>query len=281
MLFGIHVFPTEHSIQPDELARAAEERGLESVWFSEHTHIPVHFLRSTVRGQALPDYYWQTYDLFVAMTLAAASTENIKLGSGVSLVIERDPIISANAVASLDRISKGRFIFGIGAGWLESEMANHGVAYHTRFQLLKEQIRAMKEIWSAEESEFHGKYLNFDKMKSFPKPYQRPHPPIIMGGSGQKSLECVLEVCDGWAPWMLEWSRTKEIIAELRQRAVTVGRDPDSLEMSVFEGAIPARKMLDEMEEARVKRLIITVYGQARDESLQVLDKLAALKDRR
>lgn len=280
MIFGVHLFPTGDSIQPDELARAAEERGLESVWFSEHTHIPVHFLRSTERGRALPDYYWQTYDLFVAMTLAAASTENIKLGSGVSLVIERDPIILANAVATLDRISKGRFMFGIGAGWLESEMANHGVVYRTRFQLLNEQIRAMKEIWGTEESEFHGNFVNFDKMRSFPKPYQRPHPPIIMGGAGQKSLECVLEVCDGWAPWMLEWSRTKEIIVELRQRAVTIGRDPESLEMSVFEGSIPDRKMLDEIEAAGVKRLIITVFGKGRDESLPILDKLAEVKDR-
>ena len=275
MLFGIHVFPTEHSIQPDELARAAEERGLESIWFSEHTHIPAHFLHTTERGGALPEYYWQTYDLFVAMTLAAASTEKIKLGTGVSLVIERDPIILANTVATLDRISQGRFIFGIGAGWLEAEMANHGVVYRTRFQLLKEQIRAMKEIWTTEESEFHGKFVNFDKMRSFPKPYQRPHPPIIMGGTGQKSLECVLDVCDGWAPFLLEWSKTKEIIAELRQRAVAIGRDPDSLEMSVFEDRIPDRKILVEMEETGVKRLIITIFGQGRDESFPILDKLA------
>jgi probable F420-dependent oxidoreductase len=275
MLFGIHVFPTEHSIQPGELARVVEERGLESIWFSEHTHIPVHFLRTTERGRALPEYYWQTYDLFVALTLAAASTEKIKLGTGVSLVIERDPIILANAVATLDRISQGRFIFGIGAGWLEAEMANHGVVYRTRFQLLKEQIRAMKEIWTTEESEFHGKFVNFDKLRSFPKPYQRPHPPIIMGGAGQKSLECVLDVCDGWAPFLLEWSKTKEIIVELRQRAEMIGRDPDSLEMSVFEDRIPDRKILAEMEEAGVKRLVITIFGQGREESLPILDRLA------
>jgi probable F420-dependent oxidoreductase len=274
MLFGIHVFPTEHSFQPDELARAAEERGLESVWFSEHTHIPDHFLRTAERGRALPDYYWQTYDPFVALTHAAASTEKIKLGSGVILVIEHDPIILANAVASLDRISQGRFIFGIGAGWLEAEMANHGVVYRTRFQLLKEQIRAMKEIWTTDESEFHGKFVNFDRIRSFPKPYQRPHPPIIMGGAGQKSLECVVDVCDGWAPWLLDWSKTKESIAGLRQQAVTMGRDPDSLEMSVFEDSIPSPRTLAEMEEAGVKRVIITIFGQSRDESLPILDEL-------
>jgi probable F420-dependent oxidoreductase len=276
MLFGIHVFPTEHSVQPDELARAAEERGLESIWFSEHTHIPVGFLQTAEPGeQPLPDYYWQTYDPFVALAHAAASTKKIKLGTGVSLVIERDPIILANTVSTLDRISQGRFIFGIGAGWLEAEMANHGVVYQTRFQLLREQIRAMKEIWTTDESEFQGKFVNFDKIRSFPKPYQRPHPPIIMGGSGQKSLECVVDVCDGWAPFLLEWSKTKEIIAELRQRAVAIGRDPDSLEMSVFEESIPYAKVLAEMEEAGVKRLIITIFGQSRDESLPILDKLA------
>jgi len=278
MLFGIHVFPTENSIQPDELARAAEERGLESVWFSEHTHIPVRYLQTSEQGgRPLPDYFWQTYDPFVALTHAAASTEKIKLGTGISLVIEWDPIILANAVATLDRISKGRFIFGIGAGWLEAEMANHGVDYRTRFQLLKEQVRAMKEIWTTEESEFHGKFVNFDKMRSFPKPYQRPHPPIIMGGAGQKSLECVVEVCDGWAPFLLEWSKTKEIIAELQQRAVTIGRDLDSIEMSVFQESIPDRNMLAEMEETGVKRIIITISGQGSDESLPILDKLAKL----
>lgn len=275
MLFGIHIFPTEHSIQPDELARAAEERGLESIWFSEHTHVPVHFLRTTERGQTLPEYYWQTYDPFVAMALAAASTKTIKLGSGIALVIERDPIILAKEVATLDRISQGRFIFGIGAGWLEAEMANHGVVYRTRFKLLKEQVRAMKEIWTSDQPEFHGQFVNFDKMRSFPKPYQRPHPPIIMGGAGQKSLECVVEVCDGWAPFLLEWSKTKEKIVELRQRAQTIGRDPNSLEMSVFEKSIPGRKMLAEMEESGIKRVIITIFGQGRDESLPILDKLA------
>jgi probable F420-dependent oxidoreductase len=275
MLFGIHVFPTENSIQPDELARAAEERGLESVWFSEHTHIPVGFLHTTERGQSLPGYYWQTDDLFVALTLAAASTENIKLGTGISLVIERDPIILAKSVATLDRISQGRFLFGIGAGWLEAEMANHGVVYRTRFQLLKEQIRAMKEIWTTEESEFHGEFVSFDKIRSFPKPYQRPHPPIIMGGASQKSLECVVEVCDGWAPWLLEWSKTRGKIAELRQRAATSGRDPDTLEMSTFEESIPDEKMLAEMEQAGVERLIITIFGQSRDDALPTLDKLA------
>lgn len=243
MQFGVHIFPTEHSMQPDELARAVEERGLDSVWFSEHTHIPVRFLETPGRGPTLPDYYWQTYDLFVAMTLAAAATKDIKIASGVSLVIERDTIHLAKETATLDLISKGRLIFGVGAGWLESEMADHGVVYRTRFQLLKEQLQALKEIWTSEESEYHGQYVNFDKMRAFPKPYQRPHPPMIMGGSGEKSLECAAEVCDGWAPWLMEWPKAKGAIHELKERAASNGRDTSSLEMSLFEKSIPESKL--------------------------------------
>ena len=187
------------------------------------------------------------------MTLAAAATKNIKVGTGVSLVVERNPIFLAKETATLDFLSKGRFIFGVGAGWLEAEMADHGVAYRTRFQLLKEQIRAIKEIWTTAEFEFHGKFVNFDKMKAFPKPYQQPHPPIIMGGGGEKAIECAAECCDGWAPWGMEWTKVKEAIAELKKQAVANGRDPNSLEISLFEEFIPDKKTIEEMETAGVK----------------------------
>ncbi|MGB8984827.1 MAG: LLM class F420-dependent oxidoreductase [Anaerolineales bacterium] len=275
MQFGIHIFPTEYSIQPDELARAAEERGLDSVWFSEHTHIPVRFLTTPGRGTSLPDYYWQTYDIFVAMAVAAAATKDIRIASGVSLVIEHDPILLAKETATVDLISKGRLIFGVGAGWLESEMADHGVVYRTRFQLLKEQIRAIKEIWTTDESEFHGRFVNFGRMKAFPKPYQRPHPPIIMGGSGEKAIECAAEVCDGWAPWLPEWPKAKEVLAKLEQQSAANGRDPTSLEISVFEKSIPDRKTLAEMEAAGVKRIILTIFAQSREEALPALDRVA------
>ena len=275
MQFGVHIFPTEHSIQPDELARAVEDRGLESLWFSEHTHIPVRFLNAPGRGPSLPEYYWQTYDIFVAMTSAAMVTSKIKLGSGVSLVIEHDTILIAKEAATLDRISKGRFIFGVGAGWLESEMADHGVVYRTRFQLLKEQVRAIKEIWSKDEAEFHGKFVNFDKMRAFPKPYQQPRPPIIMGGEGAKAIECAAELCDGWAPWCMEWSEAKQAIAELKRQAAANGRDPDALELSVFERSIPDENTRAEMERMRIKRIILTVLGHSREEALPMLDELA------
>jgi probable F420-dependent oxidoreductase len=277
MQLGVHIFPTEFSIQPDELASAAEDRGLDSVWFSEHTHIPIRFLDARGDRSRLPDHYWQTYDVFVAMTLAAAATKAIKIATGVALVIERDPIFLAKETATLDILSKGRFIFGVGAGWLESEMADHGVVYRTRFQLLKEQIRAIKEIWTTTESEFHGNFVNFDKMRAFPKPYQRPHPPIIMGGEGDKSIECAAELCDGWAPWSLEWTRAKERIAELKKQAAANGRDPSSLEISLFEQSIPDQKTIAEMEVAGVTRIIMTVFGQTREEALPTLDLLAKL----
>ena len=210
MKFGIHSFPTQTSFQPAELARAVEERGLESLWFSEHTHIPVRFLTDPGRATSLPEYYWQTYDIFIALTLAAASTHTLKLGTGIALIVERDPILLAKEAATLDLISRGRFLFGVGAGWIEPEMADHGVVYRTRFQLLKEQVRAMQAIWTTTESEFHGRFVNFDKMKAFPKPHQQPHPPIIMGGEGDKAIECAAEIGNGWAPWRMEWEKARD-----------------------------------------------------------------------
>jgi probable F420-dependent oxidoreductase len=277
MQFGVHIFPTQFSFQPDELARAAEERGFESVWFSEHTHMPLRFLNASERTSPLPEYYWQTYDIFVAMTLAATATKNINVGTGVALIVERNPIFLAKETATLDFLSKGRFIFGVGAGWVEAEMADHGVDYRTRFQLLKEQIRAIKEIWTTEESEFHGKFVNFEKMKAFPKPYQQPHPPIIMGGAGEKAIEGAAELCDGWAPWSMEWTKVKEAITRLRKLAIANGRDPNSLEISLFEESIPGKKTIEEMETTGVKRIILTIYGQSREQALPTLDLLAKI----
>jgi probable F420-dependent oxidoreductase len=275
MQFGVHIFPTETSIQPDELARAAEDRGLDSIWFSEHSHIPIRFLHAPDGTSRLPDYYWQTYDIFIAMSLAAAATKTIRVASGVALIIERDTIFLAKETATIDLLSKGRFIFGVGAGWLEPEMADHGVAYRTRFQLLREQLQAIREIWTKDESEFHGRFVNFDPMKAFPKPYRIP--PIIMGGSGEKAIECAAELCDGWAPWMLEWSKARQAIADLRDQARSHGRDPLSLQISLFEGSVPDERILAEMEETGVQRVILTVFGENREQVLPKLDRLATL----
>jgi alkanesulfonate monooxygenase SsuD/methylene tetrahydromethanopterin reductase-like flavin-dependent oxidoreductase (luciferase family) len=154
-------------------------------------------------------------------------------------------------------------------------MADHGVAFRTRFQRMREQIQAIKEIWTTTESEFHGQFVNFDKMKAFPKPYQQPHPPIIMGGAGEKAIHCAAELCDGWAPWCMEWAKVKEAIVELKRQAVANGRDPNSLEISLFEESMPDKKIIEEMEIAGVKRMILTIYGQSREQALPTLDLLA------
>jgi alkanesulfonate monooxygenase SsuD/methylene tetrahydromethanopterin reductase-like flavin-dependent oxidoreductase (luciferase family) len=151
------------------------------------------------------------------------------------------------------------------------------VAYRTRFQLLKEQLRAIKEIWTSDESAFHGRFVNFDRMRAFPKPYQRPHPPIIMGGAGERSLEIAAEICDGWAPWVMNWSKAKEEIFQLKQRAAAKGRDLAALEFSLFEKSIPDQRTIADMEEAGVKRIILTVFGQPREEALPALDALAKI----
>lgn len=275
MLFGVHVFATESSFQPDELAVAAEERGLESVWFSEHTHIPKTFLEEQGAESPLPDYYWQTYDPFVAMTLAAAATSKINVGSGATLAVQRDPIILAKETATLDHISGGRLVMGVGAGWLEPEMSDHGVVYRTRYRRLKEHIAAIKEIWTTEVSEYHGEFVDFDGMLAFPKPHQRPHPPIIMCGGGGKSIECAVEICEGWGPVELEWPTARERLADLRRRAEAIGRDPASIEVTLFQGQMPDERTMDEMETAGVNRIVLSIKGRSSNEALPTLDILA------
>src|SRR5438093_726810 len=174
MQIGAVMFPTDYAIGPDELGRLLEDRGFESVWFPEHTHIPASRRTPWPGGADLPREYWHSYDLFVALTAAAMATTRLKVGSGICLVVERDPIITAKEVATLDRLSGGRFIFGIGGGWNAEEMANHGTDFKRRWRLLRERVLAMKEIWTNEEAEFHGDFVDFDKIWSYPKPVQKP-----------------------------------------------------------------------------------------------------------
>lgn len=280
MYYGIHLFPTEYSIQPGDLAGYSEERGFESVWFSEHTHIPVKFLNSGEDGPALADYYWQLYDPFIAATLACASTARIKIGTAVSLVIEHDPIVLAKKVATIDRVSSGRFLFGVGAGWIVEEMGNHGVSYRTRYRLLAEQLAAMKKIWSQDEAEYQGEYVNFTRLKSYPKPTQSPHPPIIAGGGiGPKSLDLVVNHCDGWMPLLgyPEWPAIKNGIADLHQRSLAIGRDPAAIEISIFCWSPPDQGTIEEMEAMGVKRMTITLEARTQAEALPLLDEYAKL----
>ncbi len=252
MLVGVSMFPTDYAIRPDDLARLVEERGFDSIWFPEHTHIPESRRSPWPGGADLPREYSHTYDPFVALTAAAAATTNLKLGTGICLVIERDPIVMAKEVASLDRLSNGRFLFGIGGGWNAEEMENHGTNFRRRWRLLRERILAMKEIWAKDEAEYHGEFVNFDKIWSYPKPVQQPHPPIIMGGDGATTFDRVIEYCDGWMPIGGRPSQgpsLPEKIAMLRRQAEEAGRDPASISVSIF-GTRPDADTVSRMEEA-------------------------------
>jgi probable F420-dependent oxidoreductase len=243
MNFGIGYFPTHDGVGPGEIARMVEEHGLESLFFAEHTHIPASRESPWPGGGELPRKYWHTYDLFVAATAAAAATSRLRIGSGVCLVIERDPIVTAKEVASVDHLSGGRFEFGIGAGWNREEMASHGTDPRTRMRLLKERIEAMKAIWTQEEASYDGEFVQFERIWSYPKPAQRPHPPILVGGEGPTVLDRVLDFGDGWFP-NYAGQPTLDRAAELRARAdrpidfqvISVPADPKDLETLAASG---------------------------------------------
>lgn len=229
MHLGVAMFPTDYAIRPDDLARELQTRGFESLWVPEHTHIPASRRSPWPGGAALPREYWHTYDPFVALAMAAAATTSLKLATGICLVIERDPIITAKEVASLDHLSGGRFIFGIGGGWNAEEMEHHGTPFKARWRVLRERILAMKELWTKEEAEFHGEVVRVDKSWSWPKPAQKPHPPILMGGDGPTTLDRVVEFCDGWMPiGARAGSALLGKIATLRERWAQAGRDAKS-----------------------------------------------------
>ena len=272
MLFGASIFATDYSMRPDELARELEGRGYESLWLPEHTHIPASRRTPYPVGGDLPKEYWHTHDPFVALTAAAMSTSKLRVATGICLIIERDPITTAKEVASIDMLSGGRFVFGIGGGWNAEEMENHGTNYPTRWRLLRERVLAMKEIWTKEDAEFHGEFVNFDKIWSYPKPVQKPHPPILMGGDGPTTFDRVVEFCDGWLPLGFRLPNIGEKIATLHQRAEAAGRDPKSISITVF-GANPDRSALESFASAGVERAIFMLPPAEKDTILPLLDK--------
>jgi probable F420-dependent oxidoreductase len=247
MEFGIGYFPTHDGIGPGAIARLLEEHGFESLFFAEHTHIPASRESPWPGGGELPRKYSHTYDLFVAATAALAATSRLRVGSGVCLVIERDPIVTAKEVASVDHLSGGRFEFGVGAGWNREEMRNHGTDPRTRMRLLAERIEAMKAIWSEDEASYQGEFVNFERIWSWPKPAQRPHPPILVGGDGPTVLDRVLAFGDAWFP-NYTGARTLERAAELRSRANR------PIQFQVFSGGAGA-KDLEALAEAGCTRV--------------------------
>jgi probable F420-dependent oxidoreductase len=265
---GVAFFATHDAIGPGALARLVEERGHGALYFPEHTHIPASRESTWPGGDELPRKYSHTYDLFVAMTAAAVATTSLRIGSAICLIIERDPITTAKAVASVDHLSGGRVEFGVGAGWNREEMANHGTDPKRRFSLMRERVEAMKEIWTSEEASYSGEHVSFDRIWSWPKPAQRPHPPVLVGGNGPKVLDRVLAFGDAWLPNHRGGDALPRI-PELRARAEEAGR-----EIPVQVVGVPAdASVLERYEQAGVQRAVMWLPSATRGPVERALER--------
>jgi probable F420-dependent oxidoreductase len=278
MRVGAFYFNPDYGMGLAELARELESRGFGSLYVPEHTHIPTSRRTPLPHGGQIhqTQSFAHIHDPFVALSFAAAATKNLRVGTGVCLIPERDPFITAKCVASLDQLSGGRFIFGIGGGWNVEEMENHGARYETRFKLMRERILAMKALWTQDEASFHGEFVNFDPVWSWPKPTQRPNPPILLGGESDHTLRRVVEYCDGWIPRTYSGFTPKGAVDRLRRIAEQKQRDPKSLSISVF--SAPAdRAALTQYREAGINEALLGIPDVSRDEILQLLDVYAPL----
>ena len=275
MKHGLAIFATDEGIEPAELAALAEDRGFESLFFPEHTHIPASRESPWPGGAELPKEYSHTYDPFVALTAAATVTERLRVGTGICLVVERDPIITAKEVASLDHLSGGRVVFGVGAGWNREEMANHGTDARTRFDLMRERVLAMKALWTQDEASFHGRYVNFDRVWSWPKPVQDPHPPVLVGGNGARTLERVLDYGNGWLP--IAGGDPGRLIARMRElRELAAGRGRGRIPVTLF-GVRGREEDLERWREAGAHRVLIPLPPVSAEETLPRLARYARL----
>jgi probable F420-dependent oxidoreductase len=271
MLYGVAVFPADYAADPATVARLVEERGFESLSFPEHTHIPAGRHTPYPPGGELPRYYSHTHDPFVALTAAAAATERILLATGICLVGQRDPIITAKEVASLDRLSGGRFLFGVGAGWNIEEMQNHGTDPKRRFSVMRERVEAMKAIWTEDEASYHGKHVDFDRIWCWPKPFQKPHPPVLVGGNGERVLDRVIAFGDEWMPNRV--TGLSERIEQLNRMADAAGRGPIPVTLS---GARPDPELIARGEQAGVHRCTFYIEPTDAAETEAQLDALAS-----
>jgi probable F420-dependent oxidoreductase len=274
MKFGISMFPTDYAIPPAQLARALEDRGFEALIFPEHTHIPSSRLTPFPSGGELPKQYSHALDPFVALGAAFAVTTRLKIGTGVCLVIERDPIVLAKEVASADHLSGGRFLFGVGGGWNREEMENHGTDFTHRWKRLRESVEAMKEIWGQDRATYHGDFVNFDAIWSWPKPVQRPHPPILVGGNGARTLQRVVRYGDEWMPLHRGDGAVAARIPELRELAAQAGRG--EIPVSLVRAPHVARE-LEALHKAGVGRFFFSLAAAPADTILPQLDQLQQL----
>jgi probable F420-dependent oxidoreductase len=275
MEFGVTMFSADFALGVVDLGRAVEEHGLESLFLPEHTHIPVSRETPWSGGGDLPREYAHTLDPFVALSAIAAVTARIKLGTGICLVIQRDPILLAKEVASLDHLSGGRFLFGVGAGWLREEIANHGTDPRQRWGIFDERMQAMQAIWSSDEATFHGRYVSFDPIWSWPKPVQRPRPPVLLGGDYTAAIQRVIRLADEWMPHPDRGDRPlKERIAAFWQASEAAGRG--RLPVTVYGSRVEPR-LVEEYQAAGVSRCVFRLPAAAADEVLPALARAAAV----
>jgi len=271
MHIGALIFPTDRTIRPDVLAQALEERGYESMWVAEHTHIPLGRRTPYPGGGDLPDMYWRTMDPFVILTAAAMATTTLKVGTGICLVNQHHPINAAKQSASLDHLSGGRFLYGVGVGWNEDEMEHHGADPKKRRTIAREHILATKALWTQDEASFDGDYVSFSPSASFPKPVQQPHPPVIMGGAGGPvTFKHVVEYCDGWMP-IAGRADPLEKLPLLHQMAEEAGRDPASIEVSIY-GCPMREDDVEQFREAGVDRIVFWLPADDPDTVLSAVD---------
>ena len=268
---GIFYFATEYGHNVVDVARDAEQRGFESLWLPEHTHIPVSRKTPYAGGAELPKEYAHTLDPFVALAAVATATKHIRLATGISLLIERDTITMAKTLATLDLLSNGRAILGVGGGWNREEAEHHGVEWSQRFQKLEEQITAIKVIWANEEASFHGEHVRFDPIWSWPKPIQRPRPPILLGGETDHTLRRVIKYCDGWLPRARDPEIIVRGIARLNELAEEAGRDPESISVNVF-APRPDAELIDRFKGKDVARIVLWLPPEDRDAVSRRLD---------
>ena len=271
--FGVSMFPTDYAMQPAAFARAVEDRGLDSIFFPEHTHIPASRATPFPSGGELPEQYWRAHDPFVALATCAAVTERVKLGTGICLIIERDPITTAKEIASLDLVSNGRAVIGIGAGWNREEMENHGANYQHRWKIVREKVAAMREIWNNEEAEYHGEFVDFDPIWSYPKPVQEGGPPIWLGANSKWVFDRIAEYADGWMPIGGMGSGNME---RLKEALAAQNRKIEDLTLALF-GTFPDEEQVRGRAGQGFDEFIFNVPPAGRDEILPLLDQYSAL----